>query len=408
MPLRDRVPLFLPVLLLVLGWSLPSLPAREAEEDLAQHRHKLGVVRWHAAGYRGNGVKICVLDSDFAGYRAELGQTLPGRVTWRSFRRDGSLETPRSGHGLRAAQVIHSLAPGAELFFANWDPDSPQQFLDAVRWAKTQGVRIINCSITSAAWGDGQGGGPLHARLERLLGNGNAVNDPLFFCSAGNMALGHWVGLCAPGHSGLHEWKPGVIDNQLIPYGQMPIKIAILHKPGNVYEILVTEGGDREVIARRVSESGNLASAGLSFTPRRNARYWLRVRLVRGKASRFHCVVRYADLAITTDGDSVCCFPADNAAVVTVGASNWAGKRDATSAWGRSKPELIAPVPIPGAGTAPSFGGTSAAAPQAAALAALLAESQPRWTAAQLRQALLRACRPCGNRGARLLGLPTP
>src|SRR6516164_9416907 len=42
-----------------------------------------GADRWHAAGYRGQGVKVAVLDVGFRGYRKLLGTVLPARVTER-------------------------------------------------------------------------------------------------------------------------------------------------------------------------------------------------------------------------------------------------------------------------------------------------------------------------------------
>lgn len=389
---------------LVLFLLSPAyLWTEETENALSRHREKLGVLGWHAAGYRGKGVKICILDTDFAGYRVELGETLPTRVRVRSFRRDGRLEVPGSGHGLRAAQVIHALAPGAELLLANWDSSSPRYFLDAVRWARDQGARIITCSVTSADWGDGEGGGPVHRQFEQLLGKGTSAEDPLFFCSAGNMVQGHWTGRFSPGPDHYHEWKPGQVENPLSPWAEVPVKVSLLHKPGVVYEVSIHQGAHSEPIARQLSLlEGDLVGIALSFTPRRGASYSLRIRHLSGMADTFHCVVRQASLGVHQPMGSICCFPADNAAVVTVGAVDWTGKRIDYSAYGGTapclKPELVAPVPFP----CPKrewFSGTSAAAPQAAALAGLLAERYPQWTARQLRDALLAGLRPLGPGG---------
>jgi subtilisin family serine protease len=372
------------------------------------HGAKLGVARWHAAGYRGQGVKVCVLDTGFGRFRGELGQSLPRALRARSFRLDKALEPTGTAHGLRAAQVVHALAPGAELLLANWDSSSPDYFLDAVRWAKAQGARVITCSVTHVAWGDGDGGGPAHRRLEQLLGRGDKPGDPLLFCAAGNMAPGHWGGPFAAGQNSLHEWKPGQPDNWLTPYGVAKVKVSLVHKPGCVYELLAYEGESDEPVARRASaDEGDLAGPTISFTPTSGRQYRLRVRLVSGNAGTFHLIARRARLQVSSPEDSVCCFPADNSSVVTVGAADFSGRRLGYSATGdvggRLKPELAAPVPFPCPGKVGGFGGTSAATPQAAALAALLAERNPGWTAKQLREALLAAARPTG-----LAYLPPP
>src|SRR5262245_36260404 len=305
---------------------LPVSPAADPGGELARHVERLGAGAWHDASHRGKGVKVCVLDTDFAGFRDELGVSLPRGVTVRSFRGDGELEQPRTGHGLRAAQVVHALAPEAELFLANWDTASPDHFLDAVRWARAKGAKVITCSVTCTAWGDGEGGGPIHRRLSAILGKGNSSGDPLFACAAGNMALGHWSGTCKLNEERLHQWQPGAVDNLITPYGTEPIKVSLLHEAGSSYDVLVYDS-DGWPIARETSGLGELPGPGLTFTPEKGRKYRLRVRHVGGKPGAFHCVVRHASLQTARASDSVCCFPADNPLAVTVGAIDWIGRR---------------------------------------------------------------------------------
>src|SRR5579859_3287366 len=121
----------------------PTAPTTERGELLK----RLGVPAWHALGWRGRGLKVAVLDSGFSGYSAHLGAALPRNVTTHSFRFDGDLEAKDSQHGILCAEVIHALAPDAELLLANWEPEHPNQFLAAVRWARQEGARVISCSI---------------------------------------------------------------------------------------------------------------------------------------------------------------------------------------------------------------------------------------------------------------------
>src|SRR5579884_636747 len=136
-------------------------PARERARCLA----RLGVERWHRLGCRGHGVKVALLDSGFRGYRGHLGKALPARVAARSFRGDGNLEAKDSQHGILCGEVIHALAPDAELLLANWEADRPDQFLAAVRWARHEGARVLSCSVIMPSWSDGEGGGPVHAEI---------------------------------------------------------------------------------------------------------------------------------------------------------------------------------------------------------------------------------------------------
>src|SRR6476646_7872421 len=118
-----------------LALALALLPQRPRTGSLSpvpplwqEHLARLGVDRWHAAGFRGQGVKVAVLDSGFRGYRSHLGGALPAHVLARSFRNDGDLEAKDSQHGILCGEVIHALAPGAQLLLANWEPDAPEKF----------------------------------------------------------------------------------------------------------------------------------------------------------------------------------------------------------------------------------------------------------------------------------------
>src|SRR5262249_28520929 len=115
-----------------------------------------------------------------------------------------------------------------------------------------------------------------------------------------------------------------------------------------------------------------------------------------------HCVALQSALNYATARGSIC-FPADGPEVIAVGAVNRHGKRAAYSACGpnskQPKPDLVAPVPFPLSSRAQSFAGTSAAAPQAAGLAALLWSRNPGWTANQMRKALEKSARDLGPVG---------
>src|SRR5207244_2988202 len=96
-------------------------------------------------------------------------------------------------------------------------------------------------------------------------------------------------------------------------------------------------------------------------------------------------------------------FPGDGKEVLAVGAVDANGLRYSYSSCGanprRPKPDLVAPVPFPSMCRARPFAGTSAAAPQAAALAALWWCRHPDWTAAQVRQAMQSTARDLGPPG---------
>src|SRR5204863_22896 len=95
------------------------------------HLDKVGVELWHKSGHKGTGVKVAILDTGFRGWKDHLGKSLPDKVTVKSFRHDANLEARDSQHGILCGEVVHALAPDAELLFANWEADEPDRFLEA-------------------------------------------------------------------------------------------------------------------------------------------------------------------------------------------------------------------------------------------------------------------------------------
>jgi len=108
-------------------------------KDRADHLSRLGVLNWHTAGIRGEGVTIAVLDSGWRGYKDQLGKSLPAGLVARSARADGDMEHKDSQHGILCGEVAHAIAPGARMLVANWDADRPESFLDAIPGRRPRG-----------------------------------------------------------------------------------------------------------------------------------------------------------------------------------------------------------------------------------------------------------------------------
>jgi len=397
LPIRCRW-LFIGLLsLLPLGLAARAgeseIVSREAvSTQRSQHLVRIGAEQWHRLGHRGHGVKVLVLDTGFQGYKDHLGQSLPDQVVARSFRADGNLEARASQHGILCAEVIHALAPEAQLLFANWEADQPETFLNAVRWARRQGARVISCSVIMPSWSDGEGGGKVHKALADILGDGKSSGDVLFVACAGNTAKRTWTGSFQDDGSGFHLWKTGQTDNRLTPYDKEQVSVELTWKAGPDYHLSVLDVDYGEEVAHSLPQQGEgRCSAAARFQPLPGHRYAVRVRLARGQAGSFHCVALGGGLEQNTPRGSIV-FPADGSEVVAVGAVDGKNRRLAYSSCGPNssspKPDLVAPVPFPSLFRSKPFGGTSAAAPQAAALAALWLSRQPDWTPERIRQAL--------------------
>lgn len=368
-----------------------------------KHLAHLGVDRWHAMRQRGQGVKVAVLDSGFRGYRQHLGKALPAHVTVRSFRGDGNLEAKDSQHGILCAEVLHAVAPDAELLFANWEPERPDQFLDAVRWARGQGARIVSCSVIMPSWSDGEGGGPVHESLARLLGDGSHRGDAICFASAGNTAQRHWSGPFQPAKSGWHEWTPGICDNEITPWGTDRVSVEMCWTADADFELVVLDADSKKLVGQSAPQSGiRRTCAVVRFDPRAEHEYVVRLRQTRGPRRPFHLVALGGGLAYSTSQNSIP-FPGDGSEVIAVGAVDAEGQRVAYSSCGPTaslpKPDLVATVPFPSLWRPRPFSGTSAAAPQAAGVAALVWSRHPSWTANQVRDSLCKAALDLGPAG---------
>jgi subtilisin family serine protease len=306
---------------------------------------------------------------------------------------------------------LHALAPDAELLFANWEPDDPETFLEALRWAKEQGARVVSCSLIMPSWSDGEGGGRVNAAVADIVGTGRSAGAMLCFASAGNTAQRHWCGSLRCDPDGFHQWYPGDRDNRLMPWGNERISVELYGTSGVAYELLVYDATTGVQIGHAVSRGkrqGQVPEGGavVRFQPVPRHPYRIRVRCLQpqaaDKADAFHLVVLGGYLECTTANGSIAC-PADGAGVLAVGAVDAGGHRLFYSSCGpnsrRPKPDFVAEVPFPSLWRLQPFAGTSAAAPQAAALAALCWSRRPGWTAEQVTTALRTAARDLGPPG---------
>jgi hypothetical protein len=396
----------------------PSAPTTERGELLK----RLGVPAWHALGWRGRGLKVAVLDSGFSGYTAHLGAALPRSIKVHSFRFDGDLEAKDSQHGILCAEIIHALAPEAELFLANWEPEHPAQFLAAVRWARQEGARIISCSIIMPTWSDGEGHGRIHEELARLLGPNDRDSGGMFFASAGNTAQRHWGGPFEDAGDGYHNWQPKnetpQSENVVKPWGAERVSVELCCPVTSGYEVIVTDAMTGRLVGRtRFTNASGTGNAVVGLLPQTAHDYRVRVRQLKKGSGCFHLVVLGGGLGYSTSCGSIP-FPGDGPEVVAVGAVDLSGHRLAYSSCGptagANKPDFVATVPFPSTWRPRPFSGTSAAAPQAAGLTAMVWSRHPEWTPLRLHQALKQAARPCSagrpdwHTGFGVIQLPPP
>jgi len=141
---------------------------------------------YNLSAFRSNRtVKVCILDSGFEGYENLLGSELPAKVTTKSFKQNSDITGGGVKHGTACAEIVHDMAPDAELYLVNYDSLSELQ--EAIDWLAEENVDIISFSMGYYNAGAGNGTGPVCELVEYAKSKGI-----IWVNSAGNDANTHW------------------------------------------------------------------------------------------------------------------------------------------------------------------------------------------------------------------------
>jgi subtilisin family serine protease len=185
---------------------------RVAESVTGEELEASGAPGWHTRGLTGKGVKVAVIDGGFAGYTSrQASGDLPSNVVTRDFCGGDLLEEQ---HGTAVAEIVHEMAPDAELYLLCIDTEV--DLAAAAAFAQAQGVRVIS---HSASWfgperGDGTG------LIGGIVAEARAAGI-LWVNSAGNYADAHWSGTyTSTDGDRWHEWGQHDEGNSvLVPDG---------------------------------------------------------------------------------------------------------------------------------------------------------------------------------------------
>ncbi|MBG0785619.1 MAG: S8 family serine peptidase [Anaerolineaceae bacterium] len=151
----------------------------------------MNVDAWHAAGIQGDGVKVAIIDGGFIGYEGLLGTDLPASVTPKNFvdfEADPGDVGTGTEHGTACAEIVHDIAPEAELFLLKIGTNLDLE--EAALYAIAQGVDIISTSLGfyNLTPGDGTG------EFEDLVALARSQGI-LWLTAASNDRRAHWGGL---------------------------------------------------------------------------------------------------------------------------------------------------------------------------------------------------------------------
>ncbi|MFP3915765.1 MAG: S8 family serine peptidase, partial [Actinomycetota bacterium] len=193
--------------------DIPQALEPAAGSVQGEHVAKTKASAWLDAGWRGEGVKVGIIDA-FHGPlwdQAEASGDLPapaGSIC----RVNGSacdIFVADNIHGNMVAEVIHDMAPEAELYLAI--AETTTDLAAVVDYFASQGVDIISRSQTALYDGPGDGTGPIASVVDSAVSQGMA-----WFNSAGNNGGGggeagtYWRGTWSdPDADGWMDFTPG-------------------------------------------------------------------------------------------------------------------------------------------------------------------------------------------------------
>ena len=176
---------------------IPPQPAQGTVVSQGAAAH--GVPAWHAAGLRGQGVKIGIIDTGFEGFQALMGTELPATVQAQCYTDIGVSNSNLSScdnsneseHGTAVTETAFDIAPEATYYISN--PISWGDLRNTVQWMVAQDVDVINQSLGNYWDGPGDGTSPFSNSPLRTVDIAVA-SGIVWTNSAGNEALSTWFG----------------------------------------------------------------------------------------------------------------------------------------------------------------------------------------------------------------------
>ena len=373
----------------VVRVKLPSKtrtdPRRSLLSVTGQGVQAIGADVWQDAGFVGKGVKIGVLDCGFRGYKDLLGVELPDAVQARTFIHGlDDANDSDDAHGTAVAEIIYDVAPGAELYLADYGCSGVAQG-QAVEWLLEQKVKIISHSAgSSVAPMDGTG---WQAELVHTVTD----QGVLWINSAGNAADVHYRGRFGDqDRDGFHEFAENqetMSFQSADPFVEIALCWDDWGKADQDYDLVLLDHEGNELAWARDTQSGSPGDEPAEVIEYHGLEVGQTYHLAIYAARATHVVT--FDLSL--NGKVLIEFPApeyslrspaDAPEALAVGAVFWKNDRITSyssrgpTADGRLKPDISAPTQVDSA-TYGSFGGTSAAAPHVSGAAALVWDAFP-------------------------------
>ncbi len=380
-------------------------PFRMAEDAIAGEGVAASLASaWHAKGFTGKGVKVAVIDGGFAGLAERQAEgELPTNVVTGDY--CGGHLSDASRHGTGVAEIVHEMAPDAQLYLLCVDTEV--DLAAAAQFAASQGVQVVNHSASWFGATRGDGSGPIGDIVRAARASGI-----LWVNSAGNYADTHWSGTYNdPDGNGAHDWSPSGDEGNsfVLPDGATICGVLKWDEwPAGIsdFDLGLFETGTNRLLAgsaeyQNGSTSPYEATCADQDTGSDLRVFWAILGYDVKTSPRLDLFSYSPSLQYATAAGSML-DPAVSADVLTVGALCWQSRQlewyssQGPTIDGRMKPDLAGHDSVSGATYGPfsscpsAFAGTSASSPEVAGAAALVEQAYPAYGPAELQQYLVR------------------
>jgi subtilisin family serine protease len=343
----------------------------------------INVDKQHAHNIKGKDVKVAIVDLGLAGYEDLLGIDLPESVTSRSFREDGDITGGGEIHGTACAEIVHDVAPDAELYLINYDGYA-YQLEEIVDYLVSEDVDIISHSAgRTAELFDGSD------YTCGIIDNAVFRHGIMWVNAAGNCAQRHWEGIFNDADGdGYHEFPDGALGQTFCADKGEAI---VLYLSWNEtwgyatqdYDLYIIDSSVSEVVAASEDPQngsfGHIPVEGVGFlAPYTDCFYIVIANYSATKPVHFELYSWYHDLGCKVEASSLC-VEATALGSITAGAVDCEdcetlepySSRGPTND-GRLKPDYVGPDCVSTCAYSPyPFCGTSAATPHVAGALAL-------------------------------------
>jgi subtilisin family serine protease len=367
---------------------------------------------WHEKGFTGKGVKVAIIDGGFAGLAdRQAAGDLPANAITQDFC-GGNLTTADS-HGTAVAEIVHEMAPDAQLYLVCIATDV--DFAAAVAYAKSQGVNVINHSVGWEGAFRNDGTDPFSALVADARASGI-----LWVNSAGNEADTHWSGTFNGGGDVVHDWSPSGDEGNTFVWPNNSEICGFLRwdewpRATSDFDLALVQSGSNALIAFSAEDQSGSQPPfeGLCVGQSSGADllvYWAIVGYRVTTSPPLDLVSWSPTLQYSVPAGSIAA-PATSSAALAVGALCWQSRQlefyssQGPTIDGRVKPDLVGHDSVSGAtygafeGCPSAFAGTSASSPEVAGAAALVKQAYPSFGPDQIKDLLMRSARDLGTTG---------